>query len=75
MPFYSYLCETNAKVTEVYHPIHVRLKNWGEVCKCADIEPGNTPVSAPVIRLIGGMPIVWKLKGLDKDAPSNKLQL
>ncbi len=69
MLFYEYFCAANGRTAEVAHRLKVRLKTWGEVCRLAGIEPGSTPLNAPVVRLIGGSPQVLKLKGLDKDAP------
>ena len=75
MPFYDYYCEKNGNTVEVYHAMQVRLKTWGEVCESAGIGLGRTPAIAPVIRLVSGVtPTIFKLKGLDKDAPTgNKL--
>lgn len=75
MPFYDYHCEANGRTVEVFHKMNVRLKTWGEICQAAGIEPGDTPGDVPVIRLIGGAPVVWKLKGLDKDDYGNKLAI
>ena len=74
MPFYHYYCEQNDLTIEVNHPISKRLKTWEEVCECAGISPGDTLADAPVVRLISkSMPVVWRLKDMDKDQPSNKL--
>lgn len=76
MPFYDYYCEQNQKTVEVYHSINVKVKTWGELCKRVGIEPGSTDEKAPVIRLISDVnPQIFRLKGLDKDAPSGKLEL
>ena len=76
MPFYQYYCEANQSTIEVNHPMSQKFKTWGEVCKHASIDPGNVSPDSPVIRLISKpMPIVWRLKGLDKDAPSSKLNI
>jgi hypothetical protein len=76
MPFYEYFCEANRRTVEVHHAIAVRLKSWGEVCKAAGIKPGKTARSAKVIRMIGrASPSVFRLKGLDKDAPSGKFNV
>jgi len=75
MPFYDYFCEKNGKTVEVFHSIKERLKTWGEVCAKAGIKPGKTSKSVPVIRLIAGDPVVWRLKGLDKDEPAKKMQI
>jgi len=73
MPFYDYYCEANEKTVEVLHRISICFKTWGEVCEKAKIDPGDTPKNSPVIKMISGVPTVWKLKGLDKDEPTNKL--
>ncbi len=71
MPFYDYYCEANGKTVEVFHPLQVRLKTWGEVCHRVGRKLGNTPESAKVLRLVSGvMPMIFRLKGLDKDAPA-----
>lgn len=73
MPFYDYFCQANNTTVEVYHPLGKRLKTWGEVCQSRGMAAGKTPLSAPVIRLVGGVtPVVFRVKGLDKDEPSKK---
>lgn len=74
--FYQYFCERNGQTIEVEHRVSERLKTWGEVCRRARIDPGTTPLDTEVIRMISNAnPIVWRLKGLDKDKPSKKLEL
>ena len=75
MPFYDYYCEANDRTVEVFHGIKERFTTWKEVCACAKIEQGDTPEDAAVVRMISGNPTVWKLKGIDKDMPSTKLEL
>jgi len=76
MPFYQYYCQQNQLTVEVSHTISKRLKTWGEVCERAGIAPGDTPFDAPVTRLISKpMPVVWRLKGLDKDEPGDRMVL
>lgn len=76
MPFYDYFCPANNRTVEVYHGIRERLSTWGDVCARASISPSGTPPETPVQRLICGVqPTVFRLKGLDKDAPSTKLDL
>ncbi len=75
MPFYDYFCEANGKTVEVFHPMKVRLKTWAAVCLLARIDPGKTPPTSPVVRLISGEPTTWQLKGLDKDDPGKKMEL
>lgn len=52
MPIYDYFCPQNGRVVEVHHRMDEKLKTWGEVCALAGIDPGETPLSAPVERLI-----------------------
>lgn len=54
MPTYDYFCETNGKKIEVKHRMSEELKNWGELCEKAGMDVGDTPVEAPVRRLISG---------------------
>ncbi|MFA5087715.1 MAG: zinc ribbon domain-containing protein [Candidatus Omnitrophota bacterium] len=73
MPFYDYYCESNGQTVEVFHPMNVRLKTWGEVCAQAKIHLGQTPPDTAVLRLMSGVtPTVFRVKGLDKDAPPGK---
>lgn len=70
MPFYDYFCESNGQTIEVNHQMSVKLQTWGELCRHAGREVGNTPEDAPVARLINRVtPTVFRVKGLDKDAP------
>ncbi len=74
--FYQYLCEQNGRTVEVEHRVSERLKTWGDVCRRAGIDSGQTPLDTPVIRMISNPnPVVWRLKGIDKDKPSKKLEL
>ena len=75
MAFYSYFCQKNGKTIEVWHAMNKRLKTWEDVCQCAKIKIGDTPSQAPVVRLIGGAPAVWKVKGLDKDDYGKELRV
>ena len=52
MPIYDYYCPHNGRVVEVRHSMNERLKTWGEVCRQAGIDPGETPLDAPVEKLI-----------------------
>lgn len=59
MPAYDYHCETNGRTVEVNHAMTTLLQTWGELCDSADLDPGETPVRAPLRRvfsapLIGG---------------------
>jgi hypothetical protein len=52
MPTYEYLCEANGRVVEVSHKMADKMKNWGELCKRAEISPGKTDPKAPVTKLM-----------------------
>lgn len=52
MPTYEYLCETNGRVVEVSHKMAEKVKTWGDLCKRADIAPGNTDPKAKVTKLM-----------------------
>lgn len=54
MPIYDYACESNGQTLEVLHRINDTVKTWGELCDKAGIEPGSTPLDAPVTRIISG---------------------
>ncbi|MBD2183759.1 zinc ribbon domain-containing protein [Planktothrix sp. FACHB-1355] len=52
MPTYDYFCASNNQKVEVRHSIHEKLTTWGELCKLAQCDPGETPLDTPVQRLI-----------------------
>jgi predicted nucleic acid-binding Zn ribbon protein len=52
MPVYRYRCPENGAEVEVRHSVEEKLRMWGELCKLAEREPGETPESAAVERLI-----------------------
>lgn len=54
MPTYDYLCRANQRIVEVRHKIGETVKTWGEVCRLAGIDPGETPEDSPVEKLITG---------------------
>ena len=54
MPTYDYRCETNNQVVEVNHRMSDLITTWGDLCKQADIAPGDTPSNAPVNKLATG---------------------
>ena len=58
MPTYDYRCESNDRVVEVKHAMSESLSTWGELCERTGMEPGETPLDAPVKRLITGGHIV-----------------
>ena len=52
MPTYDYFCPANNQKVEVWHSIHQEVKTWGELCKLAKCDRGDTPEDAPVKRLL-----------------------
>jgi len=54
MAVYDYHCQANQRTVEVHHAMSERLQTWGELCERAGIDPGDTPLDAPVTRLITG---------------------
>jgi len=54
MPSYDYLCKANNRVIEVRHRMNEKVGTWGQLCDLAGIEPGDTPLDAPVEKLITG---------------------
>jgi predicted nucleic acid-binding Zn ribbon protein len=58
MPTYDYICESNGVQLEVRHKMDQTIANWGELCRIAMIDPGETPPDAPVKKLITGAAVV-----------------
>jgi hypothetical protein len=54
MPTYDYRCATNGRVLEVSHRMSENLNTWGDLCRHAGVETGETPADAPVQRLATG---------------------
>ncbi len=58
MPVYDYFCPTNNQKLEVWHSINENVNTWGELCKLAQCDTGNTPVDTPVKRMISAPRII-----------------
>ncbi|MET0090680.1 MAG: zinc ribbon domain-containing protein [Candidatus Thiodiazotropha sp.] len=58
MPTYDYLCESNGVRLEVMHKMDKTVETWGELCRLAGSEPGDTPEDAPVRKLITAAAVV-----------------
>lgn len=58
MPTYDYRCPANGRVVEVRHGMAEQLTTWGELCRHAGIEPGDTPSDSPVERMISAAGVV-----------------
>ncbi|WP_295386491.1 zinc ribbon domain-containing protein [uncultured Thiodictyon sp.] len=70
MPTYDYRCNTNGRVLEVSHRMSENLNTWGELCRQAGVETGDTPADAPVQRLAtGGNVISSTSRGRDAAPP------
>lgn len=52
MPVYEYYCPEADCSVEVVHGMSESLKTWADVCRVANIEPGNISPDAPVERLL-----------------------
>jgi len=52
MPYYEYRCGANGRTVEVRHPMSGHLETWGELVHLAGSDPGDTPLDAPVERLM-----------------------
>lgn len=69
MPTYDYRCGANGRVLEVSHRMSETLSTWGELCRQAGVEPGETPTEAPVERLATGGNIISALSRGGAAAP------
>jgi predicted nucleic acid-binding Zn ribbon protein len=58
MPTYDYYCEANGRKIEVSHKMAELMTTWGELTACAGVEPGDTPIDAPVKKLITSAAVV-----------------
>ena len=58
MPTYDYACDANGRTVEVRHRMSEDIRTWGELCERAGIEPGDTPLDAPVKKLATGGQVV-----------------
>jgi hypothetical protein len=58
MPTYDYRCTLTDQVVEVRHAMNEEVRTWGELCGCAELEPGDTPADTPVVRLATGGQVV-----------------
>ncbi|MEJ2692083.1 MAG: zinc ribbon domain-containing protein [Candidatus Thiodiazotropha sp.] len=58
MPTYDYICESNGIRLEVRHKMDQTIATWGELCRVAMKDPGETPPDAAVKKLITGAAVV-----------------
>lgn len=59
MPRYEYRCPDNDQIVEVEHSMSERLTTWGQLCDRAGIDPGKTPRSAKIEKLLS-IPLVGR---------------
>jgi len=52
MPTYEYFCPGNEARVEVLHGFNETVVTWGELCRLAEISPGNTPLDEPIRKVI-----------------------
>ena len=63
MPLYDYRCPANGLTTEVRHSMSESISSWGELCRLAELDLGDTPPHSPVERLVT-VPAVYTKPGL-----------
>lgn len=51
---YDYYCPANNQIIEVSHSMKDELLTWGELCDYVGMDPGATPRSSEVERIITG---------------------
>ncbi len=52
MPVYEYYCPAAKTAIEVEHSITESFETWGELCRRAGTDPGDTPADSPVEKLL-----------------------
>ena len=55
MPTYEYYCEANGESVDVIHSMQMELSTWEELSELAEIDCGETPKDAPVIRQLSAI--------------------
>lgn len=57
MARYDYYCEANGQTVEVVHGISQPVSSWGELCRLAKMEIGETDEGSPVRKIITTAPM------------------
>ena len=57
MARYDYRCDENDRTVEVVHSIAVSVDSWGELCRLAEIDPGDTPLDTSVRKIFTTPPM------------------
>jgi hypothetical protein len=60
MPTYEYYCDSNDQTIEVLHGMEDTISTWGELCECAGLGLGETPVHASVERKLSAVSLLPK---------------
>ena len=60
MPTYEYFCQANHLTVEVLHNMDDVLETWGDVCRCAEIDVGDTPIHATVEKKLSTVSLLPK---------------
>jgi hypothetical protein len=54
---YDYYCDANGQTIEVVHGISETLSNWGDLCRLAGRDVGETDEQSPVRKIITTAPM------------------
>ena len=60
MPTYEYFCQANHLTVEVLHNMDEVLETWGDVCRYAGIDAGDTPIHATVEKKLSAVSLLPK---------------
>jgi hypothetical protein len=58
MPTYDYRCDANGFTLEASHAMQLQIRTWGELCALLERDPGTTPATEPVRRVLTGTHVV-----------------
>jgi hypothetical protein len=54
---YDYYCDANGQTVEVVHSISELVSSWGELCRLANMDTGETDEESPVRKIITTAPM------------------
>jgi len=60
MPSFDFHCEANGQTIEIMLKMHEELHTWGELCARKGIEPGDTPLDAPIAKVFSSAVVMDK---------------
>ena len=61
MPVYDYFCPSNNQKLEVWHSINENVTTWGQLCKLARCDVGETSEDTPVKRMISAPRVIIEM--------------